>query len=437
MIEGHRPDLTSEPISELTAHSSKLMDRGRTALLSLSVALRSVGKYSSPDQIEQVRKISPELSFEVERCAERMPRATGRALGDLLSEARSDQLRRQLWDPRSYRAAADAVERFLAEAPDRAVAAFGCLPEERFPLKAMKKLGLFLLGFRLRGVDAVEGAEGRAKVSDTDLSVPELVTAGQRMDGWHRSYASAAYAQASGEAPPSFGGDPSAARPVVEIPEPLRFSSEQADRLSSFVRLEDDALSPDDRLAFRRVVVYSLFLFLRLLQRPFASRFQQQVCFGPCADGSSFERPLVVLCAPDADPFDVVRSLSTALDHVFASGPGPCSAEHGPLAAFCDLVSAETGVPKHEAFPAFTEAYLRVLAAQQGDAPKGDLPGRVDRGVVSRHHALYLEVLLDEQKGWLQRSARRKATDQLEDLVAAGVGAAGLGGIAAFLRRWA
>jgi|GEM_PF-6925738 len=413
------------------------LEAGKTALLSLAVALRSVGKASSVDRMEELHRLSADLCEAVVRVAERMPSATGRVLWDLLSESgpAGQDLRRRLRDPRSYRTAADAVERFLGEGPDEAVAAFGTLPEERFPLRGLKKVGLFLLGIRRRGTGAVAASEDRAKISDTDLTVAELGVTEQRLDAWHRSYATAAlakFAERPAGRQDSFGADSGHHIPLrTPLPRELELSEAQTDRLGEIVRLEDEGLSRDDRIRFRRLVVFSIFLFIRLLQRPYAVRFQRRLCFGLQAKGSSFVRPLVVLLAVDAEPWEVVRSIGQALDHAFSSDGAQSSSEDGPMRALAEVIHRSSGVPVEDAFAMFLESYLRILAAQQGISGVST-DGPVDKQVVGRHHALFLEVLLDEQREALQRSGQQVGADIVENTITAIVGALGIGSVAWF-----
>lgn len=431
--------------------ASEAADAGRTAMLSLAVSCRSIGKGTSVDRMEDLGREYPAGREVLEELAEVLPSAVGRMLSDLLDEFASlypkereavRLLRAGVIDPRSFRAAADAVELVANGAPNEILFAYTALPDDRWPKGQICDAGLFSLGMILRGVGSIRPMHGELWIADAHLSVPGIERAVALLRDWHRTYATAAFAEAQAQARAQ---DPEA-RPVpvpvpvpVLLPPAILLSEDQADKLGSLLLLSDGHVHSVRRLEFRRMVAAALFVFLRLLQRPYAVVFQSGLLFEP-AEGdhqppttdqrpsSSFLPPRTVRVGTDGDLWSVVRALATALDHSMATGPGLRSEEEGPVRAFGEAVGRGTGRNATEAFADFTVAYLQVLVGQQGVFPKAQAQAQAQIGtkVVQRLHGQYLELLLDEQKRCLFREGKRIGSTRTENLVTAGVGAAGL-----------
>jgi hypothetical protein len=348
-------------------------------------------------------------------------------LVDLLDEEGMEHhpMRVQIWDPRSFRQAADAIEKVAEDAPESVHSSFHLLPEARWPQEQIKKVGLFLLGLRLRGMDSLRASGGRGVVADVELTAFGLEDLFRTLSSWHRTYATAAsvdhqLADVVGAALP-------ADLPIIRPPDSMTLSADQLGRLSEFVRLNDDSLSSSDMASFRGRVVSSIHLFSRLLQTPFAARFVRTLSFSPCRSGSSFSFPSTIFLSPESNVLDVVRSLAMALDASFSSdGWSFRSTEGGPFQAFAESVAKVHGRPPVVALHDFIVQYLRVIWDQQGVAKLSPLPSDLDRRWVKRFALIFLDVLLSEQRQAIQRWSQNSSYSHLDSLASSGVGAAGV-----------
>lgn len=423
----------------LEAGDSSAVDDARTLLLSLALSLRSIGRSTSVDRMDELEREYPAAEEALSGLAEVLPRQVGRMLSDLVLEASPDgrerrELSAKVFDPRSFREAADAVELVADTAPDEVLLAYASLPMDRWPADQIQDAGLFLLGLVLRGIPSVKAENGRLCVADASIDVLGLREARRTALDWHRAFATAAArSSAAGRELPGPGELRLASRglPVVfgevretRLGKELLLSEEQAGLLSSLVHLlPGDA--PDD-LLFRRRVAASLHLFLRLLQRPYAVVFQDHLAFAPTGGPTHFRPPSTVLVGQDGDLWQVASALSSALDAALGVGGLPASAS-GPVMAFGEAVSAGTGRSPTEGFCSFTVAYLAVLCVQQGIVDRRDAPESwVDRRTVGRMHAQFLEILLEEQRKALFREGKRIGEERMRGLVDGGAGALAL-----------
>lgn len=400
---------------------------GRTRLLELAVALRSIGKATSVDRMDELRRMDSSLATSLERVVDVLPSASGRMLVDLLDEEGMEHhpIRVRIWDPRSFRQAADAIEKVAEDAPESVHSSFHLLPEARWPQEQIKKVGLFLLGLRLRGMESLRASGGRGVVADVELTTSGLEDLFHTLSSWHRTYATSAsvdhlLTDAVGTALP-------ADLPVLHPPASMVLSEDQLGRLSDFVRLNDDSLSSSERTSFREKVASSIHLFSRLLQTPFAARLVRTLSFSPCRSGSSFSFPSTIFLSPDSNVLDVVRSLVVALDASFSSdGRSFRSTEGGPFQAFAESVAKIQGRPPVVALHDFIVQYLRVIWDQQGVAPFSPLPSDLDRRWVKRFALIFLDVLLSEQRQAIHRWSQNSSSSQLDSLISSGAGAAGV-----------
>lgn len=400
---------------------------GRTRLLELAVALRSIGKATSVDRMDEIRRIDSSIADSLERVVDILPSASGRMLVDLLDEEGMEHhsMRAHVWDPRSFRQAADAIERVAEDAPDSVHSSFHLLPESRWPQEQIKKVGLFLLGLRLRGMESFKASGGRSIVADVELTTSGLEDLFQTLSDWHRTYATAA--SVDHQLPEIVGAALPADLPDFHPPSSLVLSEDQLHRLPDFFRLTDDALSAQEKASFRMRVAASIHLFSKLLQIPFAARFVRTLVFSPSGSGSSFSFPSTVFLSPDASILDVVRSLVMALDASFSStGRSFQSTEGGPFQAFAESVAKVQGRPPVVALHDFIVQYLRVIWDQQGVAPFSTLSSDLDRRWVKRFALIFLDVLLSEQRQTIRRWAENSSSSHLDNLVSSGAGAAGV-----------
>lgn len=400
---------------------------GKTRLFELAVALRSIGKASSVDRMRELHRMDSSLAASMEKVIEILPLASGRMLVDLLDEEGMDHhpLRVQVWDPRSLRQAADAVEKVAESAPDSVHSSFHLLPESRWPQEQIKKLGLFLLGLRLRGMESVKASGGRGIVSDVELTTHGLDGLFQALSNWHRTFATSA--SVDHQLPDAVGSAMPADLPMLHSPPSVSLGGDQLARLSEFLRMTDGGLSDQDRTLFRGKVVASVHLFSRLLQIPFAARFFRGLTFSPLSCGSSFSFPSTVFLSPDASILDIVRSLAMAMDASFSPADRTFqSAGGGPLQAFAESVAKVHGRPPAVAFHDFIVQYLRIIWDQQGLASFSPQPSDLDRRWVKRFALVFLDVLLSEQRQTLRRWTENASSSRIDGLLTSGAGAAGV-----------
>ncbi len=406
------------------------VEDARSLLLSLGLSLRSIGKATSVDRMENLKREYPDLEGALTEFAEVLPRQVGRMLFDLLLESRErpslSRLMAEVHDPRSFRQAASVVEIVADHAPDDVLLAYAELPKSRWPRTQICDAGLFLTSLALRGSKAIQKRDGRFWIADASVSIEELDRARSVVLEWHRTFATAAASSLSPMVPQEevFGLVP-ALRPPTSLPPSLLLSDQELDKLPLLVRLSAGTASDD--APFRRMAAASLHVFLRLLQRPYAVVFQSTLRFESGAEASSFHPPSTVVVGSDGDLWSVVDALAAALDEALGDYSGPISARPGPVEAFGEAVAAGTGRSPSDGFRSFVVAYLEVLCVQQGVVPKASVPVTwVDRKIIGRRHAQFLELLLDAQKAALFEEGRRVGVHRTMSLVEAGAGAASL-----------
>lgn len=411
------------------------VEDARSILLSLGIALRSIGKSTSVDRMEELEREYPAVEHSLMSFAEVLPRQVGRMLSDLVHEAApadtpgSRRLLAEVYDPRSFREAADAVDLVAELAPEEVVLAYSRIPEDRWPREAIRDAGLFFLGLVLRGVHSIRRLDGRFHIADASVDLQQIDRARKVVLDWHRAFATAAARSSSAELSPRASEASLSVYGLVEVrptelEKSLLLSEEQARNLSSFVRFcPGDA--PDD-LVFRQRVAASLHLFLRLLQRPYAAFFQETLSFCPTEGQTSFCPPSTIVVGQDGDLWQVVAALGSALDLQLGGYLSPASAS-GPARAFGESVAVGTGLSPEEGFVTFLVAYLGVLCVQQGIVKPEDAPQTwVDRKMVGRMHAQFLEILLERQRSALFQEGVRIGQTRTRGLVEGGVGAATL-----------
>lgn len=410
---------------------------GKTRLFELALSLRLIGKMMSVDRLAELSHKDSETVSLMEDAVRLLPLATGRMLVDLLDEEGMDfsSLRSQVWDPRSFRQAADAVERVAEEAPSSVHDSFHRLPESRWPQEAIKSLGLFAIGVRARGVDQVKFPGGSAVVSDVRIRPDQLLFLRDVLSGWHRAYASSS-SSVPGEAVGAVTSLSPRSRNLNFSLVSSKVSPERAVVASQTLSIDDhQLLNESDQMKLRHLVVIGVHLVSKLLQTPFAQRFFRQICFVGSVHATSFVFPNQVEVSPRDGVAPVVEALLCALDASFGDWKVFASAESGPLGALSESISAHTGRPKTTAFHGFLLEYLQILWSQEGLVPIERGSMSIDIGFMKKKVPLLLDILLDEQRSTLRRWSEDRFSDQIEGFLSSGLGAAGVISVPALLPK--
>lgn len=409
---------------------------GKIRLLELALSLRLIGKMLSVDRLEELRHKDGETISLMEDAVRLLPLATGRMLVDLLDEEGMDfsRLRSQIWDPRSFRQAADAVEKVAEEAPPSVHDSFHRLPESRWPQEAIKSLGLFAIGVRARGMDQVKFPGGSAVVSDVRIRPDQLIFLRDTLSGWHRAYASSS-SSVPGE---KIGAVTSISPRSSESNFSslfLKISPERALVASQTLSIDDHQLPNDsERERVRHLIVIGAHLVSKLLQAPFSQRFFRQICFVG-GGRTSFVFPNQIEVSPKEGVSSVVGAILCALDASFGGWVTFSSSESGPLGALSESIAAHTGKPKTAALHCFLLEYLQILWSQEGLVPIDRGSMSIDIGFMKKKVPLLLDILLDEQRSTLSRWSEEKFSDRIEGLLSSGLGAAGVISVPALLPK--
>lgn len=383
----------------------------------LLLMIRAIGKSSSPDLIRSVHLADEDFALVLESTIEKIVPSVSAVVRDLLDQCGRKDLSARFADARSFRDLGDQID-FLLDSkpsPDLFFVSFSSLSSDSFPLPSIRRLGTFLLG--LSSGCAVDGPNFRTSggsVSFSDLSMIQ-----DSFSSWHKSRALLAV---SSSVPASFspGVDSS------EVASPL-FEFDPVVRHRVIGQFQVHGLdSCGDLSMAENLICSALFLFVRLLQKPFASWFFRSRVIFCVSDSGGFQWPDKVMFSLSDQPADLVSRLVFALDASLAlPGDRFASTGIGPVGFFSEALFHAVGRAPQFSFHDFTIQYLRLLVRKQDSVVLPNSPDDFPVSVIQSGAQMFLDCLLDSQIDRLKR-VRNDHVDDRSSLISAAVVTAGL-----------